>query len=95
MMLGAAHSYAYFALERHWRRLDAREPLTEKDSTDLALSRVNSAQAARQTIRSLYDAVGSAAIYAERGPFDRALRDIDTLCQHFAVQRGFWKTWAR
>ena len=87
MLLGAAHSYAYFALERHWRRLDAREPLTEKDSIELALSRVNSAQAARQTIRSLYDAVGSAAIYAERGPFDRALRDIETLCQHFAVQR--------
>lgn len=66
MMLGAAHSYPYLALERHWRRLDAREPMTEKDAADLALSRVNSAQAARQTIRSLYDPIGS-AIYAERG----------------------------
>jgi alkylation response protein AidB-like acyl-CoA dehydrogenase len=87
MILGAARAYAYSALERHWKRLDAGEDATEKNRIDLALARVYSAQAARQVIRSLYDMVGSNAIYAQRGPFDRALRDIETLCQHFAFQR--------
>jgi alkylation response protein AidB-like acyl-CoA dehydrogenase len=87
MILGAARAYAYSALERHWKRLEASERPTDKDRIDLALARVNTAQAARTVIRSLYDTAGSNAIYAQRGPFDRALRDIETLCQHFGVQR--------
>jgi alkylation response protein AidB-like acyl-CoA dehydrogenase len=87
MIVGAARSYSYFALERHWKRLEASEEPTQRDRIDLALARVNAAQAARDVIRMLYDTVGSGAIYAQRGPFDRALRDIETLCQHFAVQR--------
>ena len=53
----------------------------------MALARINSMHAARKVIRMLYDIIGGNAIYAQRGPFDRALRDIETLCQHFAVQR--------
>jgi len=87
MILGAARAYAYSALERHWKRLESGEEATEKDRIDLALARVNAGQAARNIIRMLYDTVGSKAIYAQRGPFDRALRDIETLCQHLAVQR--------
>jgi alkylation response protein AidB-like acyl-CoA dehydrogenase len=87
MILGAARAYAYSALERHWKRLESGEQATEKDRIDLALARVNAGQAARNIIRMLYDTVGSNAIYAQRGPFDRALRDIETLCQHLAVQR--------
>jgi alkylation response protein AidB-like acyl-CoA dehydrogenase len=87
MILGAARAYAYTALERHWKRLDSGEKLTQRESIDMALARINSAHAARETIRMLYDVVGGSAIYAQRGPFDRALRDIETICQHFAVQR--------
>ncbi len=85
MILGAARAYAYTSLERHWKRLDAGEKLTQRDSIDMALARINSAHAARKIIRMLYDVVGGNAIYAQRGPFDRALRDIETICQHFAV----------
>jgi hypothetical protein len=35
----------------------------------------------------LYDAVGGSAIYSRKGPFDRALRDAETWCQHVVVQR--------
>jgi alkylation response protein AidB-like acyl-CoA dehydrogenase len=87
MILGAARAYAYSSLEKHWKRLEAREKLTQQESIDMALARINSAHAAREIIRMLYDVVGGNAIYAQRGPFDRALRDIETLCQHFAVQR--------
>ncbi len=87
MILAAARAYSYSALERHWKRLEGGDEPSERDRIDLALARVNAAQAARNVIRMLYDTVGSNAIYAQRGPFDRALRDIETLCQHFAVQR--------
>jgi alkylation response protein AidB-like acyl-CoA dehydrogenase len=87
MILGAARAYAYTALERHWKRLDSGDKLTQRESIDMALARINSAHAAREVIRMLYDVVGGSAIYAQRGPFDRALRDIETICQHFAVQR--------
>jgi len=87
MILGAARAYAYTSLEQHWKRLDSGEKLTQRDSIDMALARINSAHAAREVIRMLYDLVGGNAIYAQRGPFDRALRDIETICQHFAVQR--------
>jgi alkylation response protein AidB-like acyl-CoA dehydrogenase len=89
MILGAARAYCYFALERHWKRLDAREELTQKERADMALARINIAHSARRVIRMLYDTVGGNAIYAARGPFDRALRDIETLCQHYGVQ---WRT---
>lgn len=35
----------------------------------------------------LYDALGSASIYSERSPLDRALRDMETVCQHLVMQR--------
>jgi alkylation response protein AidB-like acyl-CoA dehydrogenase len=74
-------------LEGHWKRLKANERLTERERADIVLSRINSAQAARRVIRMLFDTVGGSAIYSARGPFDRALRDIETLCQHLGVQR--------
>jgi indole-3-acetate monooxygenase len=87
MTLGAARAYSYSALERHWKCLDSGENLPQKVSIDLALARIRAMHAVREVIRSLFDVVGGNAIYAERGPFDRALRDIETLCQHFAAQR--------
>ena len=87
MMLGAARSYVFSAMEREWSQLEKDEQPTVRERADAWLSRVNAAQAARDIIRMLYDAVGSAAIYAERSPLDRALRDAETFCQHIVAQR--------
>jgi indole-3-acetate monooxygenase len=87
MMLGAARSYVFSAVEREWNRLEHHEVPTEKERADSWLSRVNIAQSARNVIRMLYDAVGGNAIYSKKGPFDRALRDAETWCQHLAFQR--------
>lgn len=86
MMLGAARSYVFSAMEREWNRLEHRETPTEKERADAWLSRINVAQTSRKVIRVLYDAVGGSAIYA-KGPFDRPLRDAETWCQHVVVQR--------
>jgi alkylation response protein AidB-like acyl-CoA dehydrogenase len=87
MMLGAARSYVFFSMEREWARIEKNETPTVRERADAWLSRVNAAQAARDIIRMLYDAVGSAAIYSERSPLDRALRDAETFCQHIVAQR--------
>lgn len=73
-------------MEREWYRLEHREVLTEKERAHSWLSRINVAQAAREAIRMLYNAVGGSAIHTKKGPLDRALRDAETLCQHLAFQ---------
>src|SRR5215469_2155715 len=87
MMLGAARSYVFIAIEREWKRLEKNEQPAIRERADAWLSRVNVAQAAREIIRMLYDALGSASIYSERSPLDRALRDAETVCQHIVMQR--------
>ena len=87
MILGAARSYVFSALEQEWKRLERREEPSEKERADVWLSRVNVGQSARDVIRMLYDAVGGSAIYSKKSPLDQALRDAETWCQHLAVQR--------
>lgn len=87
MILGAARSYVFSAMEREWKRIEHREVPTDKERADAWLSRVNVAQSAREVIRMLYDAVGGSAIYLKKSPLDLALRDAETWCQHLAVQR--------
>ena len=86
MILGAARSYVFSATEREWKRLEMNEQPTERERADVWLCRVHVAHAAREVIRMLYDAVGGSAIYSRKGPFDRALRDAETWCQHVVVQ---------
>lgn len=87
MILGAARAYVFSAMDSEWARLERNEQPNVRERADAWLSRVNAAQSAREIIRMLYDAVGSAAIYSERGPLDRALRDAETFCQHIVAQR--------
>jgi alkylation response protein AidB-like acyl-CoA dehydrogenase len=87
MMLGAARSYLFASIERQWKKLEKNEEPTEKERAEVWLSNMNAFQSARQIIRLLFDAVGGSAIYAKKGPFDRALRDAETWCQHVIGQR--------
>jgi alkylation response protein AidB-like acyl-CoA dehydrogenase len=87
MILGAARSYVFSAMEREWKRIEHRQAPTDNERADASLSRINVAQSARKVIRMLYDAVGGSAIYLNRSPLDLALRDAETWCQHLAVQR--------
>jgi indole-3-acetate monooxygenase len=87
MILGAARSYLFASIERQWKKLENNEEPTEKERAKVWLSNINAFQSARQIVRTLFDAVGSGAIYARKGPFDRALRDAETWCQHVIGQR--------
>jgi len=92
MMLGAARSYVFLAMDREWARLENNERPTIRERADAWLSRVNVAQVAREIARMLYDALGSASIYSDRTPLDRLLRDAETFCQHIVMQRKTLET---
>lgn len=84
----SARSYVVGSIDAHWAALEAGRPLTVRERSDVWLSRTNAFQASRDVARLLFDAVGGGAIY--RGPFDRFLRDSETMCQHVVGQRkGF------
>jgi hypothetical protein len=87
MLLGAARSYTFASIERHWKRLEKDEPSTKQERADLWLSNVNVCQSSRQIIRMLFDSVGGSAIYSNKSALDRALRDAETWCQHIIGQR--------
>lgn len=90
-LLGAARSYVFASLEAQWPKLEAGEPLSERERADVWLSRTNAFQSARQVVTLLYDTIGAGAVYADRGPFDRHLRDIQTACQHIVGQTKAWE----
>lgn len=89
--LGAARSYVFTALEAQWRKLESGAPLTARERADVWLSRTHAFQSARAVVTLLYDTIGAAAVYADRGPFDRHLRDIQTACQHIVGQTKAWE----
>jgi alkylation response protein AidB-like acyl-CoA dehydrogenase len=86
MRWGAARSYVYSAIETQWRKLVLDEPLTNQERADVWLSRLHAFQECRTIVRSLYDVVGSSAVYTQQTSLDRSLRDMETMCQHFAGQ---------
>ena len=92
MKLGAARSYVFLAMENEWKRLEQHEEPTIAERADSWLSRINAGQAARDVIRMVYDLLGANAIYSERTPMDRALRDADTFCQHIILQQKSLET---
>ena len=73
--------------KNQWRKIEAGQDLTHSERADVWLSRLNAFQAARDVIRSLYDLVGGSAVYGEKSCLDRALRDVETMCQHIVGQR--------
>jgi alkylation response protein AidB-like acyl-CoA dehydrogenase len=89
--LGSSRAYVFHALETQWRRLEKGEPLSARERADTWLSRTHAFRTAREVVTMLYDTIGAGAVYADRGPFDRHLRDIQTACQHIVGQTKPWE----
>lgn len=90
-MLGAARSYVFSSLENTWRKLEAHEALTREDRAHAWLSRTHAFQSGRKVVALLYDTIGGSAIYSEKSPFDRHMRDMQTACQHVVGQTKGWE----
>ena len=91
-LLGSARAYVFDSLAAQWAALEQGRMLTKKERADVWLSRTNCFQSARDVSRLVYDLVGGGAVYATRGPFDRHLRDAETMCQHIVGQEKGYET---
>lgn len=87
MRLAVARSAVYSSVEAQWERLVADQPMTRQERATAALARYNAFQMARDVATALYDLVGGDAIYQQRSPLDRHLRDMTTACQHVVGQQ--------
>lgn len=86
MILGAARSFVFASLERQWHKLDQHQELTRHDRAEVWLARTNAFQASRRVVEMMFDLVGGSAVYSRKGPLDRHLRDVNTMCQHICGQ---------
>ncbi|MCT9090717.1 acyl-CoA dehydrogenase family protein [Streptomyces sp. ASQP_92] len=84
-LIGAADAYVYNTLEDVWA---AQEAGRTPERGTAALARQFAHRACREAVQLLYDAVGSAAVYTERTPLDRCLRDVITASRHVASAEG-------
>ncbi|WP_053657663.1 acyl-CoA dehydrogenase family protein [Streptomyces sp. MMG1121] len=80
-LIGAADAYVYSTLENTWT---AQAAGLAPERGTAALARQFAHRACREAVQLLYDAVGSAAVYTERTPLDRCLRDLITAGRHVA-----------
>lgn len=86
MRLAVARSAVYSSVEAQWKRLVANEPMTRQERATAALARYYAFRTARDIAETLYDLVGGDAVYRDRTPLDRYVRDLTTACQHFVGQ---------
>lgn len=83
---GAARSYVFSSLQNQWNVLDAGRQLSKQDRAAVWLARTNAFQVSRNVVQLMYDTLGGSAIYSQKSPLDRHLRDIQTFCQHICGQ---------
>jgi alkylation response protein AidB-like acyl-CoA dehydrogenase len=86
MLLGSARAYVFESVAAIWDRYDAGTVPTAAERAAGWLSRLNAFQSARTITRTLYDTIGGSAVYTRQTPFDRYLRDAETMCQHIVGQ---------
>ena len=84
--LGAARAYVMESLSREWEKLEANEPLSDRERAAVMISRQQAFQTGREVAQMMFDLVGGDAIYA-RNRFERLVRDMNTACQHIVAQQ--------
>jgi alkylation response protein AidB-like acyl-CoA dehydrogenase len=92
-MLGAARAYVFESLAAQWARLEAGDEPTAPERSSVMLARMNAFQASRDVVSLMYDTLGGSAVYSDKTPLDRHLRDVTTMCQHTMGQRKV-REWA-
>jgi alkylation response protein AidB-like acyl-CoA dehydrogenase len=82
-LIGAARAYVHRTLDDEWAALAESRP---PEPGTVALARQFAFQACREAVQLLYDTVGATAVFRQRTPLDRQLRDLLTASQHVSAQ---------
>ncbi len=83
--LGAARAYVYESLMREWEKVEADEPLTDRERAAVMISRQQAFQTGREVAQMMFDLVGGDTVHADNR-FERLVRDMNTACQHIVAQ---------
>ncbi|EST18930.1 hypothetical protein M878_44245 [Streptomyces roseochromogenus subsp. oscitans DS 12.976] len=86
MELHAARASVYTSLADQWEGFTTGKEDLRSERVTTALARYHAFQTARTIVQRLYDLLGGTAVYAAASPFDRWLRDVNTMCQHAVAQ---------
>jgi indole-3-acetate monooxygenase len=89
MELGAARAFTYGTIDRIWDEAQTRGRVSEENRRAMALSLSHAFRTARGVAQSMYDLVGSTAVFATKTPLDRLLRDAITMSQHLLLADSF------
>lgn len=84
-LVGAARAYVFDVLGDFWTTVEAGGTPTMRQRAALGGSYVHVFRSCREAVQTLYDALGTSAIYRSC-PLDRHLRDLLTIAQHVLAQ---------
>lgn len=92
MKYRAARAFSYDSIDRLWDDVCSRGDASAEARRDMMLSLSLAFRTARDVTQSMYDLVGSTAVFATKSPLDRLLRDAATMSQHLLLGDGFFET---
>jgi alkylation response protein AidB-like acyl-CoA dehydrogenase len=85
----AARAFTYEMIDRLWDEARNRGQVSSESRRIMMQSLTFSFRTARSVTQSMYDLVGTTAIFSTRSPLDRLLRDAITMSQHLLISDGF------
>jgi hypothetical protein len=89
MQYRSARAFAYEAIERLWDDVCSRGEASADSRRAMMLSLSLAFRTGRCVAQSMYDLVGTTAVFATKSPLDRLLRDAITMSQHVLLGDGF------
>jgi indole-3-acetate monooxygenase len=93
-LVSSARSFVFETVDDMWRTLLTGDLPSLKQRARARLAMVHASTACTQAVELLYKANGGSSVYTGN-PFDRRLRDIQTVNQHTVVSLKTWEVMGR
>jgi alkylation response protein AidB-like acyl-CoA dehydrogenase len=93
-LVSSARSFVFETVDDMWKTLLTGDLPSLKQRARARLAMVHASTACTQAVELLYKANGGSSVYTGN-PFDRRLRDIQTVNQHTVVSLKTWEVMGR
>jgi alkylation response protein AidB-like acyl-CoA dehydrogenase len=84
-MLRAGRALLFDVVEEMWQNALAKEPISERQRSDLRMAMTHAAQSAARATHMVCAAAGTTSIFA-RSPLERYARDAEVVTRHNQLQ---------
>lgn len=85
----AARAFTYDVIDRLWAEVSSATTCSAESRIAMMQSLSYAFHTARHVTQSMYDLVGTTAVFSTKTPLDRLLRDAITMSQHLLLGDGF------